>query len=53
VIQVAESGQVPVVASAAEVGDDPATMVEVALVTCQLMKCTLGGTLVQHLQYYL
>jgi hypothetical protein len=32
------------VASATEVGDDPTMVVEVALVTCQQMGCTLGGT---------
>jgi hypothetical protein len=48
VIWVDESGQVTVVASAAEVCDDPAMVVEAALVTCQLMGCTLGGTSVEH-----
>ncbi|WP_428740122.1 hypothetical protein, partial [Sulfurimonas sp.] len=41
------------VASAAEVGDDPTVVVEAALMTCQLMGCTLGGTSVEHPQYYL
>jgi hypothetical protein len=42
-----------VVASTAEVDDDPTVVVEVANVTCQLMGCTLGDTLVEHPQYYL
>jgi hypothetical protein len=41
------------VASAAEVDDDPTMVVEAAVVTCQLMGCTLGGTSVEHPQYYL
>jgi hypothetical protein len=41
------------VASATEVDDDPTVVVEAALMTCQLMGCTLGGTLVEHPQYYL
>jgi hypothetical protein len=36
------------VAAAAEVGDDPTVVVEVQLMTCQLMECKLDGTLVQH-----
>jgi hypothetical protein len=46
------SGVTPV-AAAAEVGDDPTMVVEVQLVTYQLMECKLGGTLVEHPQYYL
>jgi hypothetical protein len=49
------TGQVPRVTpatAAAEVGDDP-TVVEVQLLTCQLMECKLGGTSVEHPQYYL
>jgi hypothetical protein len=42
-----------VVTSAAEVGGDPTAMMEVALVTCQLMDCKLGGTSVEHPQNYL
>jgi hypothetical protein len=38
---------------AAEVGRDPTAVMEVALVTCQQMECTLGDTLVEHHQYYL
>jgi hypothetical protein len=54
VIQAVETGQVSGVTPAtAEVGDDPTTVVEVELVTCQLMECTLGGTLVEHPQYSL
>jgi hypothetical protein len=41
------------VASAAEVDDDPTMVVEAALVTCQLMGCTLDDTSVEHPQYYL
>jgi hypothetical protein len=36
------------VTSAAEVGGDPIAVIEVALVTCQQMECTLGGTSVEH-----
>jgi hypothetical protein len=39
--------------TAAEVGSDPTMVVEVALMTCQLMECKLGGTSVEHPQYYL
>jgi hypothetical protein len=42
-----------VVASGTEVDDDPTVVVEAALMTCQLMGCTLGGTSVEHPQYYL
>jgi hypothetical protein len=48
-----EFGQASVVTPAAEVGGDPIAVMEVALVTCQVMECRLGGTLVEHLQYYL
>jgi hypothetical protein len=48
-----ESGEAPVVTSAAEVGGNPTTVMEVALVTCQLMECRLGGTSVDHPQCYL
>jgi hypothetical protein len=37
--------------SAAEVGGDPTVVME--LMTDQLMGCRLGGTLVEHPQYYL
>jgi hypothetical protein len=39
------SGVTPV---AAEVGDDPTMVVEVEFMTCQLMGCRLGNTLVEH-----
>jgi hypothetical protein len=39
--------------TAAEVGSDPTMVVEVALMTCQLIECKLGGTSVDHPQYYL
>jgi hypothetical protein len=41
------------VAAAAEVSDDSTMVVEVQLVTCQLMECKLDGTSVEHPQYYL
>jgi hypothetical protein len=41
------SGVTPV-AVAAEVGDDSTVVVEVQLVTCQLMECKLDDTLVEH-----
>jgi hypothetical protein len=41
------------VAAAAEVDDDSTVVVEVQLVTCQLMECKLNGTSVEHPQYYL
>jgi hypothetical protein len=31
-----------------ELGHDPTMVVAVALVTCQLMECRLGGTSVEH-----
>jgi hypothetical protein len=37
----------------AKVGDDSTMVVEVQLVTCQLMECKLDSTLVEHHQYYL
>jgi hypothetical protein len=46
------SGVTPVAATA-EVGDDSTMVVEVQLVTCQLMECKLDGTSVEHYQYYL
>jgi hypothetical protein len=50
----AESGQVLVVTSTAtEVVDDPTMVVGMELMTCQLMECRLGGTSVEHPQYYL
>ena len=55
-IQVEATGQVSgvtPVAAAAEVGDDSTVVVEVQLVTCQLIKCKLDGTSVEHPQYYL
>jgi hypothetical protein len=51
VIQAEENGQVSgvtPVASDAEVGGDPTVVVEVELVTCQLMECRLGSTSVEH-----
>jgi hypothetical protein len=47
----AESGQGSMATSAAEVGGDPTVVME--LMTDQLMGCRLGGTLVEHPQYYL
>jgi hypothetical protein len=41
------AGVTPV--AAAEVGGDPTVAVEVAHMTCQLMECRLGGTLVAPL----
>jgi hypothetical protein len=48
-------GQVPEVTFAAVVGGDPTIVmeVEVELLTCPSMECRLGGTLVEHPQYYL
>jgi hypothetical protein len=46
------SGVTPV-AAAAKVSDHSTVVVEVQLVTCQLMECKLDGTLVEHPQYYL
>jgi hypothetical protein len=40
------------VAAAAEVSDDSTMVVEVQLVTCQLMECKLDGTSVEYPQYY-
>jgi hypothetical protein len=51
VIQAAESGHAHVVASTAEVGGDPTVVME--LVADQLIGCRLGGTSVEHPQYYL
>jgi hypothetical protein len=50
-----EPGQAPEVSFTAEVGGDPTVVmeVEVELMTCQLMECRLGGTLLEHPQYYL
>jgi hypothetical protein len=54
VAQATESRRAPVVTpAAAEVGGDPTAVVEMELVTCQLMECTLGGTSVEQPQYYL
>jgi hypothetical protein len=56
VIQVEEMGQVSgvtPVAATVEVGDDPTIVVEVQLMTCQLMECKLDSTSVEHPQYYL
>jgi hypothetical protein len=55
VIQAAETEQVHRVTSdaAAHVGGGPTVVVEVELMICQLMQCRLGGTLVEHPQYYL
>jgi hypothetical protein len=54
VIQAEETGQVPGVTLATVVGSDPTVVMEVKveLVTCQLMECRLGGTSVEHPQYY-
>jgi hypothetical protein len=41
------------VVATAEVGDDPTVVVEVQLMTCQLMECKLGGTSMEDPQYYL
>jgi hypothetical protein len=49
----AEPGLAPEVTFAAEVRSDPTMVMEVELVTCQLMECRLGGTSVEHPQYYL
>jgi hypothetical protein len=49
----AGSGQALEVTSAAKVGGDPTVVMEVPLVTCQQMECTLGGTSTEHPQYYL
>jgi hypothetical protein len=49
----AESGQASVVTSAAEVGGDLTAVMEVALMTCQLIECKPGGTSVEHPQNYL
>jgi hypothetical protein len=46
------SGVTPI-AAVAEVGDDSTLVVEVQLMTSQLMECKLDGTLVEHPQYYL
>jgi hypothetical protein len=42
------------VTSTAEVGGDPTAVMEVEmeLVTCQLIQCRLGGTLMEHSQYF-
>jgi hypothetical protein len=50
----AEPRQAPKVTFVAEVGGDRTVVmeVEVELVTCQLMECTLGGTLAERSQYY-
>jgi hypothetical protein len=56
VIHAKVTGHVPgvtPVATAAEVGNDPTMVVEVQLVTCQLMECKLDDTSVEHPQYYL
>jgi hypothetical protein len=53
VIQAEETGQVSRVTSTAEVGGESTMVMEVELMTFQLMECTLGGTSVEHSQYYL
>jgi hypothetical protein len=45
------SGVTPI-AAAAEVGHDPTAVVEVQLMTCQLMECKLDGTSGEQPQYY-
>jgi hypothetical protein len=37
-----------VTSAAATVGDDPIVVMDMALMTCQLMECTLGSTLAEH-----
>jgi hypothetical protein len=49
----AGSGQASEVTSDAEVGGDPTVVMEMALMTCQLMECKLSGTSVEHPQHYL
>jgi hypothetical protein len=46
----AGSGHASEVISAAVVGGDPTVVMEVPLVTCQQIKCKLGGTSVEQLQ---
>jgi hypothetical protein len=53
VVQAEETRQVSGVTPTVAVGDDPTMVVEVELVTCQLLECKLGGTSVKHPQYYL
>jgi hypothetical protein len=56
VIQAEVTGQVfgvTTVATAADVGDDSTMVVEVQLMTCQLMECKLDGTWAEHPQYSL
>jgi hypothetical protein len=43
-----ESGQAFVVTSVVEVADDPTAVMEVALMSYQLMECQLGSTSVEH-----
>jgi hypothetical protein len=53
-VQANETGHTPgVTSAAAEVDGGPTAVVQVELMTCQLMECRLGGTLVEHPQYYL
>jgi hypothetical protein len=47
-----EPRQASVVTPAAEVGGDPTAVMEVALMACQLMEYRLGGTSMEHHQYY-
>jgi hypothetical protein len=48
-----ESGQASEVTFAATEVDGDATLVmEIALVTCQMMECKLGSTSTEHPQYY-
>jgi hypothetical protein len=49
VIQAEETGQVSRVTSTAEVGGESTMVMEVELMTFQLMECTLGGTSVSTL----
>jgi hypothetical protein len=37
-----------VTSAAATVGDDPIVVMDMSLMTCQLMECTLGSTSVEH-----
>jgi hypothetical protein len=50
---IVQVSRVTLVAAVAEVDDDSTVVVEVQLMTCQLMECKLDGTSMEHLQYYL
>jgi hypothetical protein len=54
VVQTDETGLAHgIPSSAIEVGGSPTVVVEAKIVTCLLVECRLGGTSVEHLQYYL